>query len=480
MLDEQMRAAVLRLHRDGHGIRRIARAVGASRNTVRRVLKLGSPAVPPVERPSGLDEHLELVRELYASCQGNLVRVWEELACQGVTVAYPTLTAFCRRHEIGAQPKKPAGRYPFHPGEEMQHDTSPHTVQLGGRWRPLECASLVLCYSRMLYAQCYGRFSRFECRAFLSQAIQYFGGAAGRCVIDNTSVVRSHGLGRHMVPAAEMAALADRFGFEFMAHDVGDKDRSARVERNFHYIEKNFYAGRSFESLDDLNRQLRQWCDQVNRKPRKLHGEVRAVPVELYAAERSALKPLPLFVPEIYDLHSRRVDVEGYVNLHNNRYSVPVALLGRQLEVRESLERVRIYDGHRRVAEHERLDPGLGKRVTLPEHRGGNGGAGAKKKPPPPSDEEQALRAAAPELGELCSRLRKRYGGQALRAIRPLHRLYLDYPTEYLVAAVRIALAYQVLDLERIERMTLRRIRGDFFRLPAPGLHEGDDEPIDG
>ena len=45
---------------------------------------------------------------------------------RGATLSYPALTAFCRRHGIGHDPPEPAGRYDFAPGQEMQHDTSPH------------------------------------------------------------------------------------------------------------------------------------------------------------------------------------------------------------------------------------------------------------------------------------------------------------------------------------------------------------------
>jgi hypothetical protein len=34
-----------------------------------------------------------------------------------------------------------------------------------------------------------------------------------------------------MTPAPEMAAFAERFGFEFVAHEIGDANRSGRVER---------------------------------------------------------------------------------------------------------------------------------------------------------------------------------------------------------------------------------------------------------
>jgi hypothetical protein len=43
-----------------------------------------------------------------------------------------------------------------------------------------------------------------------------------------------------MVPVPEMVAFGERFGFEFAAHEIGDANRSARVERPFRFIEGNF------------------------------------------------------------------------------------------------------------------------------------------------------------------------------------------------------------------------------------------------
>lgn len=473
MLDRDTRAAILQLHRKGHGSRRIAQALDVSRNAVRDVIRSGQVEVPALERPEQLAVHLPRVRELYAECRGNLVRVQEVLQERdGLVVAYSTLTGFCRRYRIGTKPKTPAGRYRFEPGEEMQHDTSPHSVKVGERVQTLQCASLVLCFSRMLFAQVYPRWSRFECRVFLSAALEYFGGAAKRCMLDNSAVIVAHGNGADMMPAPEMIAFAKRFDFTFVAHELGDKDRSARVERNFDYIENNFYPGRTFSGLADTNEQMRDWCDGVNRRLRRQWGGPSIIPLELFQVERPLLRPLPLHIPEVYNLHRRRVDVEGYVNLHQNRYSVPVELIGRSLDVRETIGQVRLFDGHRLVAEHPRSEPGQHKRSTLPEH---HGQTRWRRTPAPPSPEEKALRAAAPELEQLVDRLRKRHGGRALRAVRQLHRMYVDYPSDVLVDAVRQALHFGLIHLGRIEQMTLTRIRGDFFQLDIEPDDEGND-----
>jgi hypothetical protein len=95
----------------------------------------------------------------------------------------------------------------------------------------VQTASAVLCYSRMMFFQCYPTFRRFDCKVFLTEALRYFGGAAARTMIDNTHVVVLRGSGRDMVPVPEMAAFGERFGFQFVAHAIGNANRSARVER---------------------------------------------------------------------------------------------------------------------------------------------------------------------------------------------------------------------------------------------------------
>jgi len=213
MLDETTRAAVLRLRKEGHGTRSIAHALGISRGSVKDVLKSGSAAVPDIERAEKADPFRDEIVGLYAECKGNLVRVHEKLLDGGATLSYQALTAFCRRHGIGHEPRKPAGQYHFGPGEEMQHDTSPHDAKIGGKLRRVQTASLVLCYSRMIFIQLYPSFTRFTCKVFLVAALRYFAGAARRCMIDNTHVVVLSGTGRDMVPVPEMAAFAERFGF---------------------------------------------------------------------------------------------------------------------------------------------------------------------------------------------------------------------------------------------------------------------------
>ncbi len=470
MLDQAQRTAILELHRQGRGKRTIARALGVSRGAVRKVIASASIAVPPIERSFKAEPHRERILELHKSCKGNLVRVHEELVAAGAELSYQALTAFCRHLGIGQKRKVPAGRYHFEPGQEMQHDTSPHDLVLGGKRRRVQTASLVLCYSRILFFQFYPRFTRFDCKVFLTEALRYIGGACDVCMIDNTHLVVLAGTGRDMVPVPEMAAFAERYGFRFLAHEKGDANRSGRVERPFNFIENNFLAGRRFEGWEEANRQARQWCDKVNASFKR---HLRASPRELFAVERPELRPLPLWVPEVYLLHHRIVDVEGYATVHTNRYSVPARLIGRQVEVRETRERIEIYDGPRIVATHRRQVDPTGRRFALPEHRPKRGQGLQRKKP---LAEEKVLIREAPEIREYVVALKSRAAGRGTLALRRLLTMVRDYPREPVLRAIRTAQRYGLYDLERLERMVLRGIAHDYFVLPEDVGGEGPEE----
>ncbi len=264
MLSKSTRTAILELHRKGVGMRRIAKTLQISRISVKKVILSEDPNPPPLLRPSKAEPHRQEILELYAECRGNRVRVWEKLRAKGVEISYPALTAFCRRERIGQKPKVASGRYHFLPGQEMQHDTSPHRAKIGGRPRKVQTAAAILCYSRMRFIQCYPRFRRFECKIFLTEAQRFFHGATETTMVDNTSVVVLTGTGAEMIPVPEMEAFSQRFGFTFQAHEKGDANRSARVERLFWHVETNFLAGRTFTDWKDLNQQARHWCEKGN------------------------------------------------------------------------------------------------------------------------------------------------------------------------------------------------------------------------
>jgi hypothetical protein len=123
--------------------------------------------------------------------------------------------------------------------------------------------------------------------------------------------------------------------------------------------------------------------------------------VTLFAHERTVLAPLPEWVPTVEEIHTRVVDSEGYVTLHTNRYSVPVALIAREVDVHESATTVRVFDPSRRVAErsepvaeHPRLEDGLAGPLDAPRAPG-RAALATRPAPPPMLEQERVLRAAS-------------------------------------------------------------------------------------
>jgi hypothetical protein len=81
-----------------------------------------------------------------------------------------------RQMDLREHKRRRSGSYEFGPGEEMQHDTSPHTLRMGDKKVKAQCASLVLGYSKKLFIQYYPHFTRFEAKVFLTAALKYMGG----------------------------------------------------------------------------------------------------------------------------------------------------------------------------------------------------------------------------------------------------------------------------------------------------------------
>jgi len=468
MLDKQTRIAILALAGKGRNRCEISRALGVSRNSVKRVMREGTAEPGAVERASRLDEHLEDIRALHAECKDgrgrtNMVRVWEKLEeklkreGKKLEASYSTLTWFCREHGIGVAGKVAAARIVTEPGEEMQHDTSPYTLDMGGRKTKLQCASLVLGYSRMLYAQFYLRFQRFDMKIFLTEAFQYLGGTCHRCVIDNTSIAIACGSGSRAQMASEIEAFEERFSFRFLAHEIMHSDRKGKIERPFNWVETNFLVGRKFKDLADLNLQALAWLEYANRKRKR---ELKASPVELFAAEKPALQPLPLYVPEVYRLWPRGVDAYSCFPLHGFKYPVPAAYIGKELQVRETKDRVIALDGRQEVASHEKKTP-WSSQPALPRPAGA-----PRRQKSAKLAEEGKLQALGEGMCAYLEALKAARGPRYFWSLRKLWRLLCQYRAEDLKAAVAKAHEHRLFDVNRIETILLQDVAQRDYQLP--------------
>ena len=461
MIPIEVRNGVKLLRAQGQSLREISRLLKLSRNAVRRILreKDGERAPsPPCDAAT-----LASLEEAFRRARGNGVRVQELLATEiGLKVPYSTLTRWIREVQLRDPPRR-SGEYQQGPGEEMQNDTSPHRVLLSGKAVSAQCAGLTLAYSRRLFFQYYPRFTRFEAKQFLLEAVRFNGGSCPLCIIDNTSVIVVAGSGSEAVMAPEMVAFARSLGFEFRAHRINQPTRKGRIERPFAWIERNFLAGRSFVDFADLNRQALTWCREIaNQKPKRVLG---MSPEAAYVMEKPYLQSLPRVLPPVYEVLERVVDLYGYVSVDTNRYSVPERLVGRPVSVYKHPAEIVIYHRGSEICRHARLIGQRDARSTLPGHH-----------PTPtradrgPALEKQLLSGGHASLERYAAALKQRAYGRGVRALRRLLELKRTYPSGPFFAAVEEALRFGLFDLQRLETLILKQVAGDFFN-----LERGDD-----
>lgn len=459
----EMRITVRALHRQGTSLRTISRMLKMSRKTVRHLVQgreadgtAGGETVNALDQPCDVAT-LNKLTAAFEQARGNVVRVQELLAEDGITVAYSTLTRWVRAAGLRAPPRR-SGTYDFPPGAEMQHDTSPHKVGLDGRTVTAQCAGLVLAWSRRLFIQYYPRFTRFEAKAFLLDAVRFMEGACSVCTIDNSSVILAAGSGADAVVAPEMRAFARTLGFHFQAHQVGHPDRKGRIERPFSYVEGNFLAGRSFADYADLNRQALAWCrDVANAKPKQVLGQS---PEAAWLVEKPHLQPLPDVLPPVYALLDREVDMSGFVSVDTNRYSVPERFVGQSVTVYKYPSELRICQRDRTLAVHARLIGQRDGKVTLAGHH-----TVPKRQARGPVREEALLTGHHPSLDRYVAALKQRRHGWGRRALRRLLEMKRTYPEAPLIAAIEQALHYGLFDLGRLETLILSEVSGSFFAL---------------
>jgi len=433
---------------------------------VRRILR-APPRSEAEEAPCDA-QTLAWVQSCFERARGNVVRVRELLRDEhGLELGYSTLTRWVREAGLRTPPKR-AGEYCFEPGTEMQHDTSTHRVPIGEKTVSAQCASLILAYSRRLFALYYPRFTRFEAKHFLLEAARFNDGSCARCVIDNTSVIVVDGTGSEAVFAPEMVAFARTLGFEFMAHERGHSDRKGRIERPYYWIETNFLPGRSFRDFEDLNRQLIAWCHEVaNQKVKRVLG---CAPQAAYVIEKPYLIPLPAVLPPVYEVFERVVDLYGYVSMETNRYSVPEKFVGKTLTVYKYPAEIKICHRDRLIATHPRLINQRDARHTIAEHH-----PTPQRAPRAPLVEEQLLGGENPLLGRYAAALKQHSHGGGVRALRRLLEMKRTYPQAPFLAALEQALHFGLFDLGRLENLILKHVAGDFFNLDSDSVDDDDD-----
>jgi len=365
---------ILELHRQGVTVSAIARRVGLDRKTVRRYIARGlEPPVygPRKPRTTQLQQFERYLRERIAAFpQLTGRRLHRELRDLGYNGGYTILTEFLRDIRPAAVPEFEV-RFETPPGRQAQvdfaHFRTAFTDEPGAE-RIIWLFSLVLGHSRMLW----GRFvlhqdlpTLLRCQAAAFEAL---GGVPEQVLYDRMRTVfnREDPDSGHIVFNRTLLEFARHYGYLPKACRPYRAKTKGKVERPFRYIREDFFLGRSFRNLEDLNTQFRQWLDQVANV--RAHATTRRVVAEHFAEERPKLQPLPAGPFQTVLRLERRISRDGMVSVGGNLYSVPNTAHRRPVEVHSTTDEVRIIEEGSIIAVHPVLD-GRGQRRIVAGHR---------------------------------------------------------------------------------------------------------------
>ncbi|WP_026186481.1 IS21 family transposase [Thioalkalivibrio thiocyanodenitrificans] len=293
------------LHRQGAGIREIARHTGLSRNTVRKYLRSdGEPryaARPP--RCGKLAPYEGYIRERLEAARPHWIPatvIEREIRALGYQGSIRLLRYFMAELRPTPRPD-PVVRFETEPGQQMQVDWG---VFRRGR-HPLSAFVATLGWSRYSYVE-FVTNERFETLKHCHEsAFAYFQGIPREVLYDNmrTVVQQRHAYGRdqhRFHPAlwdfARHTGFTPRLCRPYRAKTKG------KVERFIGYLRHSFFVplctrlsqGGLVLDVETANLEVRTWLRDVANA--RTHATTEAVPAQRWAEEREAL--LPLALPE--------------------------------------------------------------------------------------------------------------------------------------------------------------------------------------
>ena len=313
-------------------------------------------------------------------------------------------------------------------------------------------------------------------------ALRYFGGSPEALVPDNlkTGVSKPDRYEPEINPVFEEFARHYRLVI-FPARVRRARDK-ALVENAVRLVYQRIYCslrGRSFGSLDEVNRAVRDLVEEHNNRPLQRLGISRR---ELFErTEKAALRPLPAERFALKDIQMARVAVNYHVELREDRhyYSVPYYLRTRDPKTEVKMvydERVvSIYYQNVRVVAHQR-DRSPNGYTTLAEHMPDSHRHFTEWNP-------ERLRRWAAQIGSEVEEVIKRvltartYAPQAYRVCLGILSLHKRYGSQRLCAACRRALSYNSHSYTKIRNILAQGLEQESqpqleLGSPIPAVHE--------
>ncbi len=350
----------------GLSISEISRQMGIDRKTVREYAQ--SEEIPRLHnngnRTSKLDPYRDSIRAMIDKHNLSAIRILEEIRKLGYEGGYTILKEYCA--SIRKDRRIPAVyRYETDPGKQAQVDFGDFGhIEIDGVSRKLYAFSMILGFSRMRYAEYTTDISTENVINMHINAFRYYGGFTDTILYDNTKQVvlerkikaSESRFNPKFRDFTEYYGIVIRLCYPYRAQTKG------KIESTIKYLRHNFWNGRSFESLDDINAQCLSWLNSVNMK---VHGTTHEIPRERLLREK--LNPIDS-VPGYFTRkeESREVSRDCYISWKGNRYSVPWVYAGREALVTEE-STLKIQVDSRIIADHDILQ-GTGRISRVKEH----------------------------------------------------------------------------------------------------------------
>ncbi len=425
-----------------------------SEETVRAVAaRVQARPAPAVSDPRQLleTERVRIEKWLRQDEPLTLVRVHELLAREGTNVSYTTLRRWAHS-QLGVGGRSPTVRVDDPPaGEESQVDFGfmGYVSGADGKRRKLHVLIVTLTMSRYQFVwPTFQQTTEALCEG-LDAAWRFFGGVIHRVVLDNTTaaIVRASAKDPTINPA--FSEYAQVRGFFIDPARVQHPKDKPRVENQVPFVRERWFAGESFsDDIVVLRDAAERWSRDVAGA--RIHGTTRRVPREVFEQEeRARLLPAPDAPFDVPRWAEPKVHPDHHVQVARALYSVPTRYIGKKLRARVDKRSVRLYLHGELIKCHPRVAPGKRSTDTSDYPVG---------KAPYATRSVDALIARSRELGEHVGIYAERLLSGMLPWIKMrqgygLIRLCERFGAEKVDALCKRSLAFDVVDVPRIERM---------------------------
>lgn len=387
-------AAMVRLHEQGWGAKRLSREFGCARNTVRRYLRAGG-VVPFTRAPrrAALDGHDEWLRERFFRHGGNADVVRQELASElGIVICLRSVEkrVQCWRRELKAHSRATV-RFETPPGHQLQIDFGDTKVWIADERVKIHLFVGTLGYSRRMHIRPSIRERQADWFEGMEEAFLRFGGVPTEILFDNARALVEHhdAATREVRFNGRLHAFARYWGFNPKACAPYRARTKGKDERGVGYVKRNAIAGRRFASWGAFVAHLDQWNREI--ADQRVHGTTGEMPIVRFADEAGALRPLGGRAPfgQLRDL-IRKVRADCAIDLDTNSYSVPWRLVGETVQVVVLAGRVIVRHAGAVVADHA-LCEGRRQWITDRSHLAGLVGTGPFRETPAAQSPPSAL-----------------------------------------------------------------------------------------